>query len=448
MLASRSNLPVATGGEGAKRDLHGPYVHLIPGGRRRSSRAHPDASCQPPEKEKSRPCRRRRGRRAPGVGTLPDGVLSAIFSRVPSGAAGVARCAAACRRWARVVATRAAAIARALPQPRPAGFLPHLALGVIHGAQIRGTRTRRKPVVSIASSGGSPSLRLDGGGGLFDSARRPVASRNGRVVLELRREHRADGLTLCVCNPMTGPPDDAAVLPALAGDDCPGYFACAMLTADDLDATVTGVPPTFFRVLLVYNRRSFTALRCYSSDAGSWGPERRKPGAKMSARTLQQLGPAAVWSAAWHTGPPRTARRSACGWTTAAAPRCWTCAGCLTGCQTSLARHAPRGVRRAAGRRRRHHAAGRVCWVPYRMPDFLPDFRVHHWRRRWFGDKSGTLVFTIGEGGNTSGAFALNLATSSVEKLGDGVHCNSWTNLCGYEMDRATLLALVAARFF
>ncbi|CAL5014019.1 unnamed protein product [Urochloa decumbens] len=448
----------------------------MPPRRRSSSRAHPDASCQPPEKEKNRPCRRRRGRRAPGVGTLPDDVLSAIFSRVPSGAAGVARCAAACRRWARVVATRAAAIARALPQPRPAGFLPHLALGVLHGPQIRGTRTRRKPVVSIAASGGSPSLRLDGGGGLFDSARSPVASRNGRVVLELRREDRADGLTLCVCNPMAGPPDDAAVLPALAGNDCPGYYACAMLTADDLDATVT-VAPSFFRVLLVYNRRSFTALRCYSSDAGSWGPERRKPGAKMSARTLQQLGPAAVVRgvAYW----PATHR-------------------------------AAFGVRLDDG-------GGTtlldVCWVPYRMPDFLPDFRLlgvspdgerlsyisagrtlrrylmitvetlqlqgveedtmmmstaaGRWdthahislpqfevpgatalKLRWFGDKSGTLVFTIGEGGNTSGAFALNLATSSVEKLADGVHCNSWTNLCGYEMDRATLLALVAARFF
>ena len=63
---------------------------------------------------------------------------------------------------------------------------------------------------------------------------------------------------------------------------------------------------------------------------------------------------------------------------------------------------------------------------------------------RWFGEKSGMLLFTIGEGGHTSSAFALNLATRSVEKLADGVERNSWRNLCGYEMDRATLLRSLA----
>lgn len=148
-----------------------------------------------------------------------------------------------------------------------------------------------------------------------------------------------------------------------------------------------------------------------------------------------------------------------------------------------------------------------MCLVPYKMSHFLPDFRLlgvspdgelsyislgrtlrrylaiivetlqlhgidddmntaaDRWERRgfirlpqlevpgatalklrWFGEKSGTLFFTIGEGGNTSGAFALNLATGSVEKLADGVECNSWRNLCGYDMDRATFLGSVARR--
>ncbi|RLN05543.1 hypothetical protein C2845_PM13G25230 [Panicum miliaceum] len=109
---------------------------------RRASRAHPAAT---PYAEAGRclsRCHRRRkrvnldvgggGEDGAHVGILPDDALSVIFSRVPSGDAGVARCAATCRRWGRVVATRAAAIAHALPTPWGAGFLPHLALGLLH----------------------------------------------------------------------------------------------------------------------------------------------------------------------------------------------------------------------------------------------------------------------------------------------------------------------------
>lgn len=35
-------------------------------------------------------------------------------------------------------------------------------------------------------------------------------------------------------------------------------------------------------------------LLAYSSNAGRWGPEARKPGTEMSSRMLQQLGPAVV----------------------------------------------------------------------------------------------------------------------------------------------------------
>lgn len=95
----------------------------------------------------------------------------------------------------------------------------------------------------------------------------PVASRNGRLVLELRRDTRGDSVTFCVCSPMTG---DAVVLPPLSGEDRPtDNYGCALLTVDD-DS------PRLFRLLIVYNsRRGFTALRCYCSEAGRWGTERR-----------------------------------------------------------------------------------------------------------------------------------------------------------------------------
>ncbi|KAL6660976.1 hypothetical protein ACP70R_000360 [Stipagrostis hirtigluma subsp. patula] len=406
--------------------------------------------------------------------TLPDDLLFAIFSRVSSGDAGVARCAATCRHWGRVIAARAAALARALPPL--ARFLPHLALGVLRGPEdgsVRATRRRRRidaspqprfvPTASASPHLGASGYRLLGrpeDGGLFDRAR-PVASRKGRVVLELRRGDGADVLALGVCNPMMG---DVAVLPPLAGDDYPGCYACAIVAGDDLDDPPS---PGSFQLLLVYNRRSFTALRSYSSDAGSWGPEGRMPGAKMSAHMLRHLGPAVV----------------------------------LRGVVYWPVHLAVLGVRLDGGA-----AITDVCSVPYRLTQDDPEWRLlgispdgglsyisagvsgdallffvetlpprfvddvstagDRWERgecvrlpqiklstataiklRWFGEKSGTTFFTIGKGSNTSGAFAANLATKSVEKLADGLDCDSWLSMCGYEMDRAGQLASIVARF-
>ena len=63
----------------------------------------------------------------------------------------------------------------------------------------------------------------------------------------------------------------------------------------------------------------------------------------------------------------------------------------------------------------------------------------------WFGEKSGTLIFTVEETSSTSAVFALNVATRSLEKLADGVSNHTCCRrLYGYEMDRAALLASVA----
>jgi hypothetical protein len=64
----------------------------------------------------------------------------------------------------------------------------------------------------------------------------------------------------------------------------------------------------------------------------------------------------------------------------------------------------------------------------------------------WFGERSGTLIFTVEEAtSRTSAVFALNVATRSLEKLADGVSNHTCSRrLYGYEMDRAALLASVA----
>ena len=431
---------------------------------------------------------------------LPDDLLfESIFSRVFSDDADIARCAAACRRWGRIVAARGAtAICRSLPPPDR--LLPHLALGFFHGGTDDGNPRRRRlaassqpspwfvPMASATRLIGSPIPGLQlGGGSLFHHAR-PVASRNGLVVLELWSggARRAENLALAVCNPMTG---DMALLPPLAG---PGHdYACALLTADDLldehaqpGPHRPGRPGLFFSLVLVYNRRSFTALRCYTSSsssdgAGSWGSESRKPGAKIKGHILRHLGQAVVLAGVAY----------------------WPMYLGVLGLRVRLD-----GAGGGA-------AVVDVCMVPYSAPNALPgnrllgttpdgrlsfisvgvredisvfSFRVEtldlrsidddmstaakRWEEnteliylhqlkevstttqiklRWLCEKSGTLFFTVGEGASTStsGAFSLNLTTTSLEKLADGAECNSWTNLCGYEMDRTALIASIIARF-
>jgi hypothetical protein len=126
---------------------------------------------------------------------------------------------------------------------------------------------------------------------------RPVTARNGWLVLEPQRERRADGLKLCVCNPMTG---DMALLPPL---DYPGSYACTLLTGHDLDPPTT---PLFFRLLLVYNRRTFTALRTYSSDTNTCSREaKRWSGPKIASYKLCALGQGVVLRGVAYWSPGR-----------------------------------------------------------------------------------------------------------------------------------------------
>jgi hypothetical protein len=254
---------------------------------------------------------------------------------------------------------------------------------------------------------------------------------------------------------MTG---EVSVLPALSGEDCPGYYACAILTGDDLD---DNTPPLgFFRVLLVYNRRSFTALRIFSSDVGSWGPEGRKPGAKMDAGKLRRLGPAAVVRgvAYWPM------HRAALGVRLDGAPMeaimdvCFVpyiehyfpdyrLLGVTPDGSLSFVFALFVGLKITVDWLNPQSSSTASEWEFQEMIDFpeVPVSRGTAFKLRWFNEKSGTVLFTSREGGDdTSGAFMLNLATRSVEKLASGVECHGWRNFCGYEMDRAALLASIA----
>ncbi|PNT69412.1 hypothetical protein BRADI_3g54902v3 [Brachypodium distachyon] len=194
---------------------------------------------------------------------LHEDALAAVFARLHDDGPAVVRCAVTCRRWARVVSREAAALARALPP------LGSLALGFFHQDDDVTGRRRSGPFFVPTTSGSrllgsTTSSLLDGVHGVDSDFSRPERP----LVLELRREVRADGLRLCVCDPVTGAAD---VLPPLSGQDKPGYYVCALLTGEDADPPV--LSPAYFRLLLVYNRRGFTALRRYSSGTGSWGPE-------------------------------------------------------------------------------------------------------------------------------------------------------------------------------
>ncbi|KAJ1285193.1 hypothetical protein BS78_03G261400 [Paspalum vaginatum] len=355
--------------------------------------------------------------------SLPDDALSVIFSKLLD-AAHVVRCAATCARWGRVVATSAATISRPLP---PLGrFLPQLAVGVFHLQRDGPTaRTRSAPgapqpcflpmasgrrLLDCQASTSMGSLFTGTDGAVFDYSC-PVASRNGRLVLEFH----GDGLTFCVCNPMTG---HVVVLPpcfsSVSGgkdDSRPANYNCALLTGDDLHPRRC---TKFFRLLLVYNRRpGFTALRCYSSDTGRWGAEARSP-VDVSSRELRHMGHAVVL-------------HGAAFW-----PLDQGALGCVF---TPMIRSNSDDIQN--GKKESSFDEKRVPMHQMKMT--WRDFTLL--KIRWVGEKSGLILFTIGSGRH-SGTHGLNLWDGTVEKLADEGH--SWGNLVGFEMDWEAYLTSMA----
>ncbi|CAN6299823.1 unnamed protein product [Urochloa humidicola] len=214
---------------------------------------------------------------------LADEILLHIFAGLLN-TDDLARCAATCRRWRRLVSSEASFICRS----DPSRFVP---VGFFHQGEEYSVRAvpRFFPLAPHC-------FPLFAGEPLTSS--RLVTARKGRLVLELCGGGGSSRLRLAVCDPVAG---DVAVLPALAGRDRPGRYACALLAAgddndDDLAAAAEGKPSPF-RVVIVYDRRGFTACRTYSSEDGSWGPEREVSGARVSGRSLAQAHATAVVAA-------------------------------------------------------------------------------------------------------------------------------------------------------
>ncbi|XP_072146341.1 uncharacterized protein [Setaria viridis] len=422
----------------------------------------------------------------------PHDALSHVFARLPS-AADVVRSAATCRRWARLIAEDAAVLSGVLPP------LPCLTLGFFHQENAGATARRRRassadaqpcfvPTAAAARLIGLPGpswtaladavLGLGDGRGLFEHAR-PVAARNGWLVLELRQERYTDGLKLCVCNPTRG---DLAVLPPLAGADNLGDYACALYTGHDLD-TPRPLSP-FFRLLIVYNRRAFTALRSYSSDTGRWSTEaKRSWGPKIASEKLRELGQSIVFRgvAYWLLGrtafavrldtpEPAEERMPQCGIPNL--PPGWRAFGVAADGKLMFVDAALGLDYKAAVRSYHLTVAKRAVFCPSTGDDGcsgawdwtnrycirLKELKVRcggsqeekvppygdKVNLRWFCEKSGNLLFTLGEGTGSPGAFVLNMATEHVEKVADGVDCDSWRNFVGYEMDGAAYLASIS----
>uniref|UniRef100_A0A0E0EW90 F-box domain-containing protein n=1 Tax=Oryza meridionalis TaxID=40149 RepID=A0A0E0EW90_9ORYZ len=430
-----------------------------------------------------------------GEGTLsllPDDVLGAILASGFLTAVDVVRCAASCRRWRRVVGTRSAYISRGLPPL--GGYLSGLAVGVFT-APIARARRRTPQFVPTAAGAlllGDRRISLVDGiqvdGELLEHAR-PVASRNGRLVLQLRPT--GGDLALCVCNPMTG---ELTMLPPLSGDDKTrrGWFAygCALLTGDDFD---TPRPPyASFRLLLLYNHgASTTVLRCYSSSSGRWGKEVDITGvASISGEKMRQIGPAAVrrgGAAFWplddgalgvrldverpdamdvhllpYTSPHYWPEKRLLGVTAADNRLFFVSFGIWEGCLSGAVSYFDIDGDDIGTGRENSDRDGEVLY-----PMFDIKMRRRHdqstLKLRWFCEKSGLVLFTLGEGSGYPGTFALDVRSPAVEKAVNGysvswrdVHLespamvkvadgHSWSSFVGYEMDMATYLAALAA---
>ncbi|OEL18216.1 hypothetical protein BAE44_0020765 [Dichanthelium oligosanthes] len=407
---------------------------------------------------------------------LSDEILLLVFSALSATIGDLVRCAATCRRWRRLVSADAAFICRHAP-PCSDPFVRTLALGFFD-SRTNGVAPTR--FVSLPSAGSrlQPSFAA-----LVDGASRVVASRNGHLVLDLRRRANSritHTVRLGVCNPVTAD-GSVDVLPLLRGKESPtGPYACTVITAADEYGSDRHAPRSqhaSYRVLLLYNRRSFTALRCYSSSAGSWGPEAVVTGARigrnqlagelhavvvrygvvfwprlaMSVRLDSLLQPAPVASVANNNGNAQS-RHTVAGFSLAVGQR-------LISSQRRLLGVTPDGrmlrvdadsetIRVYCGGDADGDGDDISCarltgesleWK-WTMKQGL--MRVHTVRLRWLCEKSGLVIFTARNGHDPdTHVYTIDIEKKQFRRVATCSEPASLGEMCGYEMDRVTLLA-------
>ncbi|TVU17448.1 hypothetical protein EJB05_33486, partial [Eragrostis curvula] len=208
-----------------------------------------------------------------------DEILLTIFACSALSLADLVRCAATCRRWLRLVWTEADFICRSSEDH---GHAAVLAVGFFHQSPACETNCSAPRFIPLPLT----TLRLPGASldALFDGE-----VFTGFLLLELRPGSRGASLRLAVVNPMMG---DVRILPTLSNKDKPGFYACAILTADDLSSNAANPllrSRSAFLVIIIYRRNKFAACRFYSSETGAWAPECKVTGATLSGARLNQL---------------------------------------------------------------------------------------------------------------------------------------------------------------
>jgi hypothetical protein len=246
-------------------------------------------------------------------------------------------------------------------------------------------------------------------------------------------------------------------------------------------------PPTasHYRLLMVYNRRGFTAFRSYSSEdsGGSWGPERKVTGARFSRRQLRLT----------HGGVVASGGRAAY-WKTSIGDVFGLRLDTLVATKVNLLPLIGDGFTRA-NTLLGMAPEGRLCAVQLSFPylltvgeamdtttirvtsygggggsdvlqedncywmeassiqiahSFPGNLRSTRVKLQWFCEKSGLVFFTAGKGDDpiSGDLYTASLSTGVVEKVASNAWWwddgNPWDNIYGYEMDLATYLASLA----